>query len=214
MQVDGDGGLMRRTRRNEESANGGEDFDGSLKPAPRSKSLHDTFPLSQSMGEFSARLFSPLRDRSGHELATRGGVGAELVGDHAPRLAPLFAPQAAEKTFGRCRISMDLNDFVENVAVLIDGAPQAALLPGDRNDDFVEMPDIEATGLLTLQASRMVWAEPGPNFIAHRGMVSEEPTIPKSMDASLGAHTLNPTPNQYGSPLNPSAPPWIGIATN
>ena len=96
---------------------------------------------------------------AGHEFATSSGVGDELVGDHAPGPASLFAQQATEQASCGRRVSMDLHDFVENIAVLIDGAPQIAPLTGNRNDDFIEMPDIVATGLLPFQASCVVLAE-------------------------------------------------------
>jgi hypothetical protein len=43
-----------------------------------------------------------------------------------------------------------LDDFVENVAVLIDGAPEAALLAIDCDDDFIEAPNVPPAWRLAL----------------------------------------------------------------
>src|ERR1700677_4638592 len=54
---------------------------------------------------------------------------------------------------------MGLNDFVEDISVLIDGAPQPPLLTVDCDDDLVQMPNIAATRRFAPQAARIVWAE-------------------------------------------------------
>jgi len=61
--------------------------------------------------------------RGRHDFSSRSGVRAELVGDHEPRLASQFAQQTTEQAFGRLRVSVNLDDLVENIAVLMNGAP-------------------------------------------------------------------------------------------
>jgi len=41
-------------------------------------------------------------------------------------------------------VSALLDEYVENEAVLIDGAPEPVCFSGDRNDDFVQMPFVAA----------------------------------------------------------------------
>jgi hypothetical protein len=48
------------------------------------------------------------------------------------------------------------SDFVRNIAVLIDGSPEIALLAIYGDDDLVETPDILAAGRLALQAAGVV----------------------------------------------------------
>lgn len=63
-----------------------------------------------------------------HDLAAGCGIGAELVGDHAPRAAALLMEKAFQQPLGGLGVAVSLNDFVENIAVLIDGAPEKMFL--------------------------------------------------------------------------------------
>ncbi len=77
-----------------------------------------------------------------HDLAPGGSVGAEFVGDHALGRTTLLAQKPLQQPFGGSRIAADLDDFVEHVSVLIDGAPEVAFFAVDRDHHFVEMPDV------------------------------------------------------------------------
>jgi hypothetical protein len=49
----------------------------------------------------------------------------------------LFLGQLAHQPECRLRISPTLNKHVENLALVVDGAPQVHPLPGDPDDHFV-----------------------------------------------------------------------------
>ena len=89
-------------------------------------------------------------------------VAGELVGHDDPRhiLPPL--EQFAEELYGGLGVSAGLDEDVEHVALLVDGAPEIVLLAVDANVHLVEVPFIAG--------SRSAAAQPGdvgvPEFVA------------------------------------------------
>ena len=81
-----------------------------------------------------------------HDQMLGGGVGSELVSDHVCGRNALLSEQPRQQTLSGLCVAAGLDDFVENIAVLIDGAPQPTFLAIDRNDDLVQMPDIATAG--------------------------------------------------------------------
>ena len=79
-----------------------------------------------------------------HDLAAGGGIGAELVGDHAPGRTTLPLEKTHQQALCRLGVASRLDDFIEDVAVLIDRPPQPMLAAADGDDDLVEMPDVAA----------------------------------------------------------------------
>jgi hypothetical protein len=69
--------------------------------------------------------------------------------------------KALQQSLGGLGVAANLNDIVENVAVLVDRAPEIALLAVDvdRDDDLIEMPAVMPAGLLALQAASVIGAE-------------------------------------------------------
>ena len=82
----------------------------------------------------------------GHQLLLGRGIARQLVGDQHPRRLALPLEQLAQEALGGSLVAPALHQHVEHDAVLIDGAPQPVLLPGDGDHDLVEMPLITATG--------------------------------------------------------------------
>src|SRR4029077_3728113 len=85
MNMGGKGGATG-TGGDEENADGGEDGDEPLQASRRSKALHRPFASSQRqvrvLGPVVEALVRAMLD-PGHDLAPGGGIGAELVGNHA-----------------------------------------------------------------------------------------------------------------------------------
>src|SRR5260370_24634848 len=69
-------------------------------------------------------------------------VGAQLVSRHLFRREALLAEQLAHELDGCALIPSALNQDLENLALMIDRAPQIHMLAGDPDDHFVEMPAI------------------------------------------------------------------------
>ena len=54
---------------------------------------------------------------------------------------------------------MDPRDFVEGTAILIDSAPEAALLAADRDDDFIAMPYVAPPRSFSFQSAGVAGAK-------------------------------------------------------
>ena len=59
-----------------------------------------------------------------HDLTLGGRVGAELVGDHPTGWAALLLQEAFQHALGRLGVAAGLDDFIEDVTILIHGPPQ------------------------------------------------------------------------------------------
>ena len=109
----------------------------------RLKPLHD--PLSSSgrlMGVFGPvieALVLPMLDPR-HDLPLGSGVALQLVSDEHTRCAPLLLEELAEQAFGGLLVTPALDENIENEPVLVDGTPEPMLLPGDADDDLIEVP--------------------------------------------------------------------------
>lgn len=79
---------------------------------------------------------------SRHDLASCCSIKAKLVHDDALRQASLLLHQPDQQTLDSLSITPALDDFIENIAILIDGAPQPALRTTNRNNDFIQVPHI------------------------------------------------------------------------
>ena len=95
----------------------------------------------------------------GQGLTPCRGVRAELVGDDALGRDALLSQQAPQQTGRSLAVAPGLQNLVENIALLIDRAPEPMFLSGDADDDLIEMPDIAAAGSPALQAANEVLAE-------------------------------------------------------
>lgn len=78
-------------------------------------------------------------------------VRAQLVGDQARGPDTLLFQQPRQQSPCGFGVPSGLQDFVENVTVLIDGAPQPVWPAMDHDPDLVEMPDIPGSGGLAAQ---------------------------------------------------------------
>ncbi|MEY9997304.1 hypothetical protein ABIE67_009423 [Streptomyces sp. V4I8] len=73
-----------------------------------------------------------------------GPVRAELVGHDDPRHVLALLEQAAEEALRRLRIAGVGHEDVQDVAVLVHGAPQVVELPVDLDEDLIHvLPNLE-----------------------------------------------------------------------
>ena len=102
------------------------------------------------MGYFGAivRVLGRVVGDTGHDVPLGNSVAAQLVGHET-----------------------GLDEKVNQVTVLVHGAPQILALTGDRDEDFVRKPRISESTLTSLQPPGVIWAElpaPLPNrFVRH-----------------------------------------------
>jgi hypothetical protein len=113
-------------------------------------------------------------------LRPRSAVGTELVRDHHARGRDCRFQKPPQEPLRRARISSALDQDIENEAILVDGAPKPVLLAGDRDDDFVEMPFVTASGVRW----RIRSANALPNFFPHWRTVSWVTQIPRAASIS------------------------------
>src|ERR1700687_1691169 len=69
-------------------------------------------------------------------------VGAQPVGCHPLWREALLAEQLAHELDGCALVPSALNQDFENLALMIDRAPQVHTLAGDPDEHFIEMPSI------------------------------------------------------------------------
>ena len=81
----------------------------------------------------------PVRD-PGHDLPLGSGIALQLVGDEHTGGSTLLLEELAEQAFGGLLVAPALNEDIENEAVLVDGTPEPMLLPGDADDNLIEVP--------------------------------------------------------------------------
>lgn len=94
-----------------------------------------------------------------HDRALGGSAGTELIGNDSLRGTALFSQKAGQQSPRGLRVAMDSYDFVEDVTFLIDGAPEVALFPVNRDDDLVRMPDIASAWRLMFETTGVIRAE-------------------------------------------------------
>src|SRR5258707_14798110 len=112
----------------------------------RLEPLHD--PLSSSgrlMGVFGPvieALMLPMLD-PGHDLPLGRGVALQLVRDEHTRGSTLLLEELAEQALGGLLVAPALDKNIENEAVLVDGTPEPMLLPGEDDEDLIQVPLVD-----------------------------------------------------------------------
>jgi hypothetical protein len=133
------------------------DVEKPLCGSRRLEPLHLALPSPHDlMGVFSAIVFSEASIvRAGEAQLPEGRtVGAQLVGDQQLRCEALFLEQLAHQPECRLRIAPTLNEHVEDLALVVDGAPQVHPFPGDPDDHLIEVPSRARAGAVLPQLAR------------------------------------------------------------
>ena len=78
-------------------------------------------------------------------------MASQLVGDQSPGFASLAFQQLTEEAFGDTPIAVRLEQDVDHIAVLVDGAPEVAPLTPDGHEEFVQVPRAAQTTLSPLE---------------------------------------------------------------
>ena len=81
----------------------------------------------------------------------RDAIAAQLVRDKPIRRPLLLFEQLPNKPCGCSTVAPSLHQDIENVAVLVDGAPQILTSPLDLQEDLVQQP-VVGRWRLTLRA--------------------------------------------------------------
>jgi DNA replication protein DnaC len=98
-------------------------------------------------------------------------VATELVGHEPRRFLALALQEFPNESARRTRVPAGLDEEVDQVPVLVHGAPEILAVTVNRDEDFVQKPRIAESTLSALQPPGVVWAElraPLPNgFVRH-----------------------------------------------
>ena len=125
------------------------------------------------MGYFGAivRVLGRVVGDTGHDVPLGNSVAAQLVGHETTRFLSLTLQEFSEESPRRTPVPTGLDEKVNQVTVLVHGAPQILALTGDRDEDFVQKPRISESTLTSLQPPGVIGAElpaPLPNsFVRH-----------------------------------------------
>ena len=107
-----------------------------------------------------------------HDRSVRRPVAAQLVGDQSHGLTLLALQQLAKKACGRPAVAMRLDEDIDDVAILIDGAPEIVPPSLDGDEDLVQVPSVAQPALSTLEPASVCRTEreaPQPDrFVGHR----------------------------------------------
>ena len=110
-------------------------------------------------------------DDQGHEVPVCNTVAAQFVGHEPHRFLSLTVQQAAEESPRCTRVPTRLDEEVDQVTILIHGAPEILALTVDRHEHFVLEPGVSESTVSSLQPPSVVGAElsaPLPNgFVRH-----------------------------------------------
>jgi hypothetical protein len=143
----------------------GIDAEEALRRPGRLEPLHLALSSAHGlMGVFGAVVLSnALLMRACQAKVPEGrSVGVQLVGDQQFRREALFPDQLAHQPERRALVASALNQHIENLTLMIDGAPQVHPLAGDADDHLVQVPIARA------------WAAP-PQPSCNRGPELQNP---------------------------------------
>src|SRR5580692_160902 len=94
------------------------------------------------------------------KLPKSGSVGAQLVSRQQFRCEALFPKELAHQPECRALVAAALNQHIENLALVIDSAPQVHPLAGDANHHLVEVPSVARARAGASEPS----CDPGPEL--------------------------------------------------
>ncbi|MEY9401884.1 hypothetical protein ABIF79_008259 [Bradyrhizobium japonicum] len=129
----------------------------------RFETLHDPLAsprrLMRILGPIVESFVLAMFDVKAH-IRPRSAVRTQLVRDHHARRRAGGFQELLHAPLRSARVSSALDQDVENEAILVDSAPEPLLFARDRDNDFVQMPFVTASG-----AGWRIRSENGlPNF--------------------------------------------------
>ena len=107
----------------------------------------------------------------GHDVPMGDSIATQLVRHETRRFLALPLQELPKESPRRTRVPAGLDEEVDQVPVLVHGAPEILAVTVDRDEDFVQKPRIAESALAALQPPGVLGAElhaPLPNgFIRH-----------------------------------------------
>jgi len=160
--------------------------------------LHCSFPFSKRQvavfGSIVEALVRPMVEAGCH-VRLCCAVGVQFIGDDPLGNKAIAFHQRHQQALGGPFVASLLQDLFENVAMLIDRAPEPELGSSAFDNDFVQIPNIAGTGLPPPQVPSDLGSELG-GPAAHR--------LIGNVDTALEQHFLNFTQAQIEPQVKPN----------
>ena len=86
-------------------------------------------------------------------------IAPQLVGDHPPGHAALTFQQLTEETFSCTPIATQLDEDVDHITVLVNGAPEIVSLTPNVHEEFIQVPRIAQATLSPIEGTGVRGAE-------------------------------------------------------
>jgi hypothetical protein len=77
-----------------------------------------------------------------HDDPVCGAVAPKSIGDEAPWDAGASLEQTPKEPSGRVAVPAGLEQDVDDIALLVHGAPEVLTLAANRHEEFVQMPGV------------------------------------------------------------------------
>src|ERR1700737_5360927 len=104
-----------------------------------------------------------------------------------PRGSTLLLEELAEQAFGGLLVAPALDENIKNEAVLVDGTPEPMLLPGEADDNLIEVPFVATARCSPTDAVGEFPADFGPPL---------PDRLVRPRDAARPQHPLDHAPGQ------------------
>lgn len=85
----------------------------------------------------------------------RNVIASQLVCHNHPRIATVGSQQSGKEASGCVSIALFLHEYIYDLSILIDGAPQIVRFPADLDKDLIKIERITEPQVPTLQAPRV-----------------------------------------------------------
>jgi len=128
------------------------------------------------------------------DRSLRSTIALQFVGDDPERFFALTSHQSAEEPLGCMLIAARLQQNIDDITVLIHGAPKTLLLSVDSHENFIQMPGIAESSLFLLKALCIV----GPEFPA-----PSSDGFVRNKDAALGQEIFHITQAETEAMIDP-----------
>ena len=138
-------GCQQMTTRTKERCNRSEGCQEALGVPGRLEAAHSPFSLPRWLVGIFSTIVGMLVEyvpHIGQYFRLGGSVAAKLIGDDGSRNVLQSSQKLAKELLRSASVTTWLYKYIENLAVLIDSAPQILQLAVDRQIDFIEMPAI------------------------------------------------------------------------
>lgn len=140
-----------------------------LRLAARLESSHLAFALPGWLMRYLSaivRILTRVVHGCRQNSTLRGPIAPKLVGDQSTRLFSLPFQHLAEEALGCSPIAARLNQNIDDISILVNGAPEILTFVVDPHEQLINVPGVAQTTFASFQRSLIAGSElqaPSPN---------------------------------------------------